>query len=130
MSKHSLAPWRFVADSFDKETFDYLKKDVPYDYHSGEYADNPFIVDANGETVVGCDEYYVFSKPENVRLMVHAPELLEALKLGITAIGEHNAPNDCYSTGPLTGTINDHLCPACAFLKQARQAIAKAEGAP
>jgi hypothetical protein len=112
MSKHSLAPWRFVADSFDKETFDYLKKDVPYDYHSGEYADNPFIVDANGETVVGCDEYYVFSKPENVRLMVHAPELLDALKALVVCIDETRGMN------------------AWNALEQANKAIAKAEGTP
>ena len=112
MKKHSPAPWRFVADSFNGETYDYLKKDVPYDYHSGEYSDNPFIVDANGKTVVGCDEYYVFSKPENVRLMVHAPELLEALSemvdLWENIGGDRDNPT----------------------VTKARQAIAKAEATP
>jgi hypothetical protein len=117
MSKHSLAPWRFVADSLDNETFDYLKKDVPYDYHSGEYADNPFIVDANGETVVGCDEYYVFSKPENVRLMVHAPELLEALK-AMTNVFQ-----------PRSGEPGPDMHVETVVWNNARQAIAKAEGA-
>lgn len=26
---------------------------------------------------------------------------------------EHSIPSDCYSTGPLMGTIEDHLCIAC-----------------
>ena len=35
------------------------------------------------------------------------------------AIGDHNAPNDCYATGPMTGDpIQDLVvCPACAYLK-------------
>lgn len=32
-------------------------------------------------------------------------------------IGDHNAPHDCFSTGPLTGTAADVLCPACAALR-------------
>lgn len=34
------------------------------------------------------------------------------------AIGDHNAPNDCYATGPMTGDpIADMVeCPACAYL--------------
>ena len=32
-------------------------------------------------------------------------------------IGEHCAPNDCYSTGPITGTVADHVCPSCEGLK-------------
>ena len=28
-------------------------------------------------------------------------------------LGDHIAPNDCYSTGPLTGTPIDNLCPSC-----------------
>ena len=37
------------------------------------------------------------------------------------AIGEHCAPSDCYSTGPLTGGVADHLCPACAFIAVLRE---------
>jgi hypothetical protein len=55
-------------------------------------------------------------------------ELVEGLKLGLLAIGEHNAPHDCYTTGPLTGTIADFLCPACSYLKQAKELIASSEG--
>ena len=34
------------------------------------------------------------------------------------AIGDHNAPNDCYATGPLTGDPFRDLvqCPACSFI--------------
>jgi hypothetical protein len=34
------------------------------------------------------------------------------------AIGDHNAPSDCYATGPMTGDpIADLVeCPACIYL--------------
>jgi hypothetical protein len=103
--KHSPAPWKFVADTYDKD--DNLDRvEVPYDYRSRRFCFNPSIVDANGNEVVGCDEYYVFTTPENVRLMVHAPELLEALKWTERALDKEH--------------------PAAI---KARQAIAKAEGA-
>ena len=31
-------------------------------------------------------------------------------------IGDHNPPGDCYSTGPITGTMADHVCVACEAL--------------
>jgi hypothetical protein len=40
------------------------------------------------------------------------------------AIGDHNAPNDCYATGPLTGDpIADLVeCPACIYLAMREKA--------
>lgn len=32
-------------------------------------------------------------------------------------VGDHNAPSDCFSTGPITGTPKDDLCPACAAVQ-------------
>lgn len=31
-------------------------------------------------------------------------------------IGDHNAPSDCYSSGPIFGDPRDAICPACAAL--------------
>lgn len=44
--------------------------------------------------------------------------LVEAVKEGRRAIGEHHAPHDCYATGPLTGDAFRDLvqCPACSFI--------------
>lgn len=55
--------------------------------------------------------------------------LLEALKEGRRAIGEHSAPTDCYATGPLTGDpLRDLVeCPACSFISMYDAAIAKVE---
>jgi hypothetical protein len=103
--KHSPAPWKFVAEKYDAND-DLQKQEVPYDYRTGSFCYNPYIVDAEGNEVVGCDEYCVFSTPENVRLMVHAPELLEALKWTERALDKEH--------------------PAAI---KARVAIAKAEGA-
>jgi hypothetical protein len=63
-------------------------------------------------------------------LFAAAPEMLEALKIGRRAIGEHYAPDECYIIGPLTG--NDYIdlvqCPACQFIHMYDAVIAKAEG--
>ncbi len=66
----------------------------------------------------------------NARLIAAAPDLLEALKEGRRAIGDHFVPDHCYATGPLTGDpIRDLVeCPACSFIAVYDRAIAKAEG--
>jgi hypothetical protein len=107
--KHSPAPWKFVAEKYDAND-DLQKQEVPYDYRTSSFCYNPYIVDAEGNEVVGCDEYCVFSTPENVRLMVHAPELLEALKALVACIDETRGMN------------------AWNALEQANKAISKAEG--
>lgn len=58
-------------------------------------------------------------------------ELLEALHEARRAIGDHNAPNDCYATGPLTGNSYRDLvqCPACSFIAMYESAVAKVTGA-
>lgn len=46
-------------------------------------------------------------------------QLVEALKEGRRAIGTHDAPHDCYATGPMTGNEYRDLveCPACSFIE-------------
>lgn len=65
-----------------------------------------------------------------LELKAQRDELLEALELGRTAIGEHIAPSDCYATGPLTGNYIEDLivCPACRFISAYEKEIAKAKG--
>lgn len=55
--------------------------------------------------------------------------LVEALKEGRRAIGDHSAPSDCYATGPVTGNLYRDLveCPACSFIALHDVAIAKLE---
>lgn len=80
MNKHSPAPWKFRRHWYDPE---YDPPEYPVDYKSTGYSENPAIIDANEETVVGCDEYNVFNGPNqaaNVSLMLAAPDLLEALE--------------------------------------------------
>jgi hypothetical protein len=61
-------------------------------------------------------------------LMAASRDLLETLKLGRFAFGDHCAPADCYSTGPRTGdVVQDYVaCPACSFIAAYDEVIAKA----
>lgn len=53
----------------------------------------------------------------------------EVLNEGVRAIGDHNAPSDCYATGPLTGNhIRDLVeCPACSSLALSEIALSAIE---
>lgn len=46
-------------------------------------------------------------------------QLREALHAARNVIGDHTAPGDCYSTGPVTGDFTSDLlvCPSCSFLR-------------
>ena len=57
-----------------------------------------------------CDAYEAQAK--------EIERLNELLREARRAIGDHNAPNDCYATGPLTGDPFRDLvqCPACSFI--------------
>jgi hypothetical protein len=50
--------------------------------------------------------------------------LARALDKAVLALA-HTVPNDCYSTGPLTGTAMDKTCVACDAEKQAGNSLAE-----
>lgn len=101
MNTRTKGPWRFVANGVE----------VPPSYSGPGYYDNPSIVDTSGEHVVGCDEYDVFTcgnkREDNIRLILTAPELLEALEKLVT-------------------DVDMRMC--LVPLEHARAAIAKAKG--
>jgi len=70
-------PWKFGIR--DWESSDRIAE-KPFNYSGPGYCDNPSIYGADGSAVVGCDEYQVFSGEADVRLIVAAPDLLEALQ--------------------------------------------------
>jgi hypothetical protein len=54
------------------------------------------------------------AREENGRLRTALCETREALEF---VIGDHNIPGDCYSTGPVTGTPLDAVCPSCSGIR-------------
>ena len=70
------------------------------------------------------------SDAANARLIAAAPEVIEVLKEGRRAIGDHWAPNDCYATGPITGDSYRDLvqCPACSFIGMYEAVMTKIGG--
>lgn len=115
---HSPGPWWFGVCAWDGEADESSPCVKPPEFRANGYGGNPFIYAANGHEVVGCDEYDVFgdwdapegSREANIRLLLAAPELLEALA-GCVEHMEHSTPQ------------------GRAAWVNARAAIAKATGA-
>jgi hypothetical protein len=99
MNKHTKGPWHFAADARENG---YERTEVPFDYIGSGFCGNPAIYGADGEEVVGCDEYYVFSNEADVRLICAAPDLLEALRIVIDSVdrcdGDIATWADCFNT--------------------------------
>lgn len=74
MSGYTKGPWRFGI----KDDDEIIEK--PITYCGPGFYDNPSIFGADGSNIVGNDEYLVFDKPENIALILAAPDLLEALE--------------------------------------------------
>jgi len=72
-TEHTPGPWMFGIRG-DKKPIE-----KPFNYHGPGYYDNPSIFGADGTEIAGCDEYMIFNKEEDIRLIAAAPDLLEAL---------------------------------------------------
>jgi hypothetical protein len=70
--EHTPGPWMFGIRG-DKKPIE-----KPFNYHGPGYYDNPSIFGADGTEIAGCDEYMIFNKEEDIRLIAAAPDLLEA----------------------------------------------------
>ena len=79
--KHTPGPWMFGLHRYNDDSNQYEVLVKPFEYAGPGYYDNPAILAADGTEIVGCDEYNVFSSPADTKLMVAAPQLLEALRL-------------------------------------------------
>ena len=73
-TQHTPGPWIFGIRG------DEMPIEKPFDYCGPGYYDNPAIFGSDGSEVAGCDEYMIFNNEADVRLIVAAPDLLDALK--------------------------------------------------
>jgi hypothetical protein len=85
MSKHTPGPWMFGIRGDEKPI------EKPFDYCGPGFYDNPAIFGSDGTEVAGCDEYMIFNSEADVRLIVAAPDLLEAAKHALETLdSKHN----------------------------------------
>jgi hypothetical protein len=80
MNKHTPGPWIFGVEEWDYDASRRKPVAKPFDYSGPGYYDNPSIFGADGNEIVGCDQYMVFRNPADIRLLVAAPELLSVCK--------------------------------------------------
>lgn len=119
-------PWEDVADdvtgAIEKAVKPLLKKAVDDIYGGLLDATQDYLKDNlafNIASRIDCAER------EAANARKRAAELLEVIKEARRAVGDHNAPDDCYATGPLTGDSFRDLvqCPACSFIAMHDEAI-------
>lgn len=75
---HTPGPWRFGVMEFTDDCQEVFTE-KPFDFMPGCLGGNPSIY-AGTEQIVGCDEYYIFSNADDIRLIAAAPDLLKALQ--------------------------------------------------
>ena len=120
-AQHTPGPWRFVVDGEMDDDCNIPKVDAPLNYQTKCYCNNPFIIGADGEEVVGCSEYNVFAGPNqaaNVALMIAAPDLLAALVKAETWLATY------------ARQVDNPIGPLAEDLREIRAAIAKATNTP
>lgn len=101
MSGITKGPWIFGVKEYDDDLNEVVIEKT-LDYSGLGYYANPCVMNANGDKVVGCDEYHVFSGEADIRLICAAPDLLEALE---------NLEND---NGQIPSVAWDLVCSAIA----------------
>ena len=102
-TKHTPGPWRFGIQTYNEIVSNGIVE-KPFDYTGPGYYDNPYIFGADGNYIVGSDEYDIFSSPENTRLIVAAPDLLEALLIAERFVAQFEEEVDY--VGGQADTIN------------------------
>lgn len=141
MSAHTVLPWRITEPS-EKKTREIVDAngstiakltalDIPIaefivravNAHDALVVEVARLKEAGKEIIASEME----RTEEVIRLRDANADLVKALKEARRAIGDHFAPNDCYSTGPLTGDLIRDLveCPACSFIKMHDATLAK-----
>lgn len=69
-------PYKFGLSDYD-DTYQQVIIEKSFDYRGPGYCENPSIFGANGERVVGCDEYYIFGSPNDAEYIAAAnPETI------------------------------------------------------
>ena len=135
MSKHTPGPWVFGILSWGEGAKEGVEE-KPFDYSGPGYYENPSIMDKNGNEIVGCGEYDVFSSPENTRLMVAAPDLLKALEEMVDneeQVEFESWLSDFSPSGDVDSVTAQWLASSrfddfCAAVEPQLKAIAKAKG--
>jgi hypothetical protein len=85
-AKHTPGPW-FYGIAYEPE-----KGEQPLSYRGPGYYQNPGLLSASGETIVGCDEYDIFGplreeeREANICLIAAAPELLAVAQFFLKGI--------------------------------------------
>lgn len=71
-------PWKFGTREWINNEYQIIER--PYDYEIEGYGGAPSIYDSDGNQLVGCDEYYIFSGPEIVELIVGIPDMMNEIQ--------------------------------------------------
>ena len=112
-TKFTKGPWKYGQSKYDYDAGKRTFVELPLTYKASHFGEGASIFGADGTEIAGNDEYQVFNKPEDIALMLAAPDMYEALE-GVC--------HDCDDTG----TIDDE-CKSCHIYKALRKARGEKE---
>lgn len=77
---HTPGPWKYGQSKYDYDAAKKTFVELPLTHQASHFGDGASIFGADGTEIAGNDEYQVFNKPEDVALMLAAPDMYEALQ--------------------------------------------------
>ena len=78
--KFTPGPWKYGQSKYDYDAGKRTFVELPLTYKASHFGEGASIFGADGTEIAGNDEYQVFNKPEDIALMLAAPDMYEALE--------------------------------------------------
>ena len=79
-AKFTQGPWKYGQSKYDDDAGKRTFVELPLTYKASHFGEGASIFGADGTEIAGNDEYQVFNKPEDIALMLAAPDMYEALE--------------------------------------------------
>ena len=93
-AKFTPGPWKYGQSKYDYDAGKRTFVELPLTYKASHFGEGASIFGADGTEIAGNDEYQVFNKPEDIALMLAAPDMYDALSNLVNKIPDNKVKWD------------------------------------